>query len=351
MTNWGYQMLSRRLLLQAIASSMVFLAVPDRQSFSQSFFRPKEEREPRLRDNIFTSDGKSLVGVSSGKNPQEMVERAVSLIGGFEKLGIEGKTVLVKPNVVSGEKSPATTNPEVLAAVIKLLYKNGAKKVYAGDMSALRTISTRRNMERNGLLKAAVDAKAEVVIFEDFEWYRVPLPGARYIKEAYVTEWMFRPDVIVNLPVVKTHRSASYSITLKNFIGCTHLRQRPYLVNPSRWEELVAEFNVAYTPELNIVDATTSMIEGGPWQGTPERTNMVIASGDRVAADAAGLGLIKSFGKWEPVTSKPVWEQTQLKTAISLGIGKPKDGIRLLKGKGDERFDQLFAAIQEHTGL
>ncbi|CAG1065309.1 hypothetical protein BAC1_00888 [uncultured bacterium] len=344
-------MLSRRTLFQTIAASMVFLSLSEGQAFSQFLFRPKEKRKPRYRENLFIENGKSLVAVSSGKDAEEMVERAVSLIGGFEKLALSGKTVLVKPNVVSGERNPATTNPEVLSAVVKLLYKNGAKKVYAGDMSALRTVSTRRNMSRNGILKAAEAAGAEVIIFEDFEWYAVPLSGTEHIKEAYVTEWIFRPDVIVNLPVVKTHRSASYSITLKNFIGCTHLRQRPYLVNPSAWEELVAEFNTAYTPELNIVDATTSMIAGGPWEGTPGVTNMIIASGDRVAADAIGLGLIKTFGKWEPVVSKDVWEQTQLKTALSLGIGKPKKEITFLKGEGDEAFDSLVDKIREHTGL
>jgi len=344
-------MLSRRTLLQTLAVSMVFLSLSERQALSQFIFRPKEKRQPRNRENVFTDGGKSLVGLSSGDGAEDMVEKAVSLIGGFEKLSLSGKTALVKPNVVSGEGNPVTTNPAVVAAVVKLLYRHGAKKVYAGDMSALRTISTRRNMARNGILKAAEDAGAEVVIFEDFEWYAVPLAGTEYIKEAFVTEWVFRPDVIVNLPVVKTHRSASYSITLKNFIGCTHLRQRPYLVNPSRWEELIAEFNAAYTPDINIVDATVSMIEGGPWEGTPEKTGLIIASGDRVAADAVGLGLIKSFGKWEPVASKDVWEQTQLKTAISLGIGKPREQMRLLAGEGDGKFSSLVERIRGQTGL
>lgn len=334
-----------------IAASMVLLSLSERQAFSQILFKPREKRQPRTRENPFTQDGKSLVGVSSGKDPEEMVERAVELIGGFDKLGVKDKTVLVKPNVVSGEKNPVTTNPEVVSAVVKILYRNGAKKVYVGDMSALRTVSTRRNMSKNGILKAAEAAGASVVIFEDFEWYSVPLKGTQYIKEAFVTEWIFKPDLIINLPVVKTHRSASYSITLKNFIGCTHLRQRPYLINPSRWEELVAEFNAAYTPDLNIVDATVSMIEGGPWEGTPADTNVIIASGDRVAADIIGLGLIRSFGKWEDVVSKPVWEQTQIKTAISLGIGKPKDEITMKAGEGDERFGALLKKIRVQTGL
>jgi uncharacterized protein (DUF362 family) len=166
-----------------------------------------------------------------------------------------------------------------------------------------------------------------------------------------VTEWLSKVDFIVNLPVIKTHRSASYSICLKNFIGCTHIRQRPYLIDSSRWEEVVAELNLAYRPHLNVVDGTVSMIEGGPWEGTAEKTGLIIASTDRVAADAVGLGVIKAFGKWGRVTGKDVWEQKQIKRAIELGIGKGKGEIELLTGEGDGSFHQLIKKIKEETGL
>ncbi len=190
-----------------------------------------------------------------------------------------------------------------------------------------------------------------MIIFEDFGWVEVELPANSYIKSAYVTEWVFRPDIIVNLPVIKTHRSASYSIALKNFIGCTHLRQRPYLIDAGHWEEIVAEFNAAYAPDINIVDGTVSMIEGGPWSGTPAETNLIIASGDRVAADVAGLGVIKSFGRWEPVTDKDIWEQKQVATAVKIGVGKGKDGIKLVTGDGDDKFKELMRKVRENTGL
>ena len=343
--------LSRRSILGTLGASFLLLMSGQREALAQFFSKPGITKEPRLRENVFTDSGKALVSIATGASVEEMVEGAVALIGGFERLSLQGKTVLVKPNVVSGETHPATTNPEVVSAVVRLLLRHGAKKVYVGDMSALRTISTRRNMSRNGILKAAEASGAQVVIFEDFEWYAVPLKGAKYVKEAYVTEWIYRPDVIVNLPVVKTHRSASYTITLKNFIGCTHLRQRPYLIDAGHWEELISEFNAAYTPDINIVDATVAMIEGGPWKGTPAKTDCIIASGDRVAADIVGLGLIKSFGKWEPVASKSVWEQKQIVRAIELGIGRGREGITLAAGEGGEAFERLIEGIREHTGL
>ena len=92
-----------------------------------------------------------------------MVREAIGMIGGLEKMGVKGSTVLVKPNVVSGEPSPATTSPEVVKAIVKLLRDAGAKKVYVGDMSALLTLPTRRNMEKTGILRATQEAGAEAL--------------------------------------------------------------------------------------------------------------------------------------------------------------------------------------------
>ena len=48
-------------------------------------------------------------------------------------------------------------------------------------------------------------------------------------------------------------------------------------------------------------------MEGGAWEGVPAPTGIIIASGDGVAADAIGLGVIRSFDHWKPVTEKDVW--------------------------------------------
>jgi uncharacterized protein (DUF362 family) len=113
----------------------------------------------------------------------------------------------------------------------------------------------------------------------------------------------------------------------------------------------VAEFNLAYQPHLNVVDGTVSMIEGGPWEGKAEKTGLIIASKDRVAADIVGLGVIKAFGKWKGVTEKDVWDQKQISRAIELGVGKGKGEIKLLTGEGDTHFNQLIKSVKEWTGL
>ncbi|MBI2087727.1 MAG: DUF362 domain-containing protein [Deltaproteobacteria bacterium] len=303
--------------------------------------------------NHFTEGDKALVSLVRGDNVDQTVREAIDLIGGIEKLAVNGKTVLLKPNVVSGEPSPTTTNPEVIGAVIKLVKQAGARKVYVGDMSALLTLPTRKNMERTGILKVTEEIGAEPVFFEDHNWVKIDLPQAEYLREAYVSEWIYKADRVINLPVIKTHRSATYSLCLKNFIGATHGRQRPYLIDASHWEEIIADLNLAYQPHLNIVDGTKAMVSGGPWSGAVEKTGIILASGDRIAADIIGLALIKHFGKARDVTGKGVWEQRQIKRAIEFGLGaKGYDSI-LLKYKSlmpqDSGFTRLIASIEKHA--
>src|SRR3972149_1010757 len=121
-------MFSRRWILRFMFAVGFLLTIRKRSAVAQLFFRPKKKSKPRASENPFTENGKAVVGVAGNGSPAEMIKSAVALIGGFEKLKIKGKTVLVKPNVVSGEKNPATTNPEVVGAIVKVLYDEGAKK-------------------------------------------------------------------------------------------------------------------------------------------------------------------------------------------------------------------------------
>lgn len=327
----------------------VSVALLKRRTIRHLFTRPQRKEVPRPA--LSSDELRSKVGLVKGDDPEFMVREAVRLVGGFDQFSLEGRSVLVKPNVVSHKPNPSTTNPRVVATVVKILYEEGARKVYVGDMSAAIRLRTLENMTRTGIQEAAEREGAEVLAFEDYKWVEVPLTGAQYVERALVTEWIYRVDVVINLPVIKTHRSASYSICMKNFIGCTHIRQRPYLIDSDHWEELVAEFNLAYTPDLNIVDGTVSMIEGGPWEGTGLDTGVVIAGSGRVAVDIVGLGLIRSAGLWRMVTKKPVWEQRQIKRALELGIGQGPESIDLVASGSGRDFEHLVGSIEEHTGL
>lgn len=204
--------------------------------------------------------------------------------------------------------------------MVERLFHHGAAEVVVGDMSALIRGGTAKNMEENGIGPAARRAGAETVTFEDHGWVAVKVDGD-YLEQVEVTDRFFEVDRVINLPVIKTHRYAGYSICLKNLVGATHFSQRPYLVDRSHWEEVVAELNLAFSFPLHIVDGTRIMVEGGPWEGTARDTHLVLAGGDPVACDVIGLAMIKTFGRWERLASRSPWEMRQVKRAVALGLG------------------------------
>ncbi len=286
--------------------------------------RPKKGMPLPPRSNHFKEEEKTLVSIVHGKDVEKMVRTAIDLIGGMGKLDVFGKSILLKPNILDGAPPPTTTDAKVIGAVAKLLYESGARRVLVGDMSALIKLPTRKNMDITFIKLMAEEAEAELVPFEDGGWVSVDLPQGQFLKKVYISEVLFQVDRIINLPVIKTHRSATYSIALKNFVGATHFRQRPYFVDRAHWEEVIAELNLAYTPDLNIVDGTRVMVEGGPWKGMVRDANLIIATGDRIAADVVGLGILKHYSELPQIKEVDVWEQRQVKRAMELGLGITK---------------------------
>ena len=73
--------------------------------------------------------------------------------------------VMAKPLI-----RPVTTSPELVAAVVRILYREGAREVVVGDMSALLRRSTLKNIKKCGIRQAAERAGARVVAIEDSGW-------------------------------------------------------------------------------------------------------------------------------------------------------------------------------------
>ncbi len=350
--------LGRRALLVLGGLAVLGFAVPAcRRMLWQILVRPRAERRPPpppARDPFRVGDRSPVALVHGGDVPR-MVRRAVDLLGGLQRLELGGRGVLVKPNVVSGEPPPATTDPRVVRAVLDLVREARAASLALGDMSAVLALPTRPNLERTGLARVAAEAGAALLAFEEGEWVEVSPPRAELARTVFVARAAYEAERLVSVPVIKTHRSATFSCALKNSVGCVHGRNKPWAYGGAGWEPAVAELNLAVRPHLYVVDGLTVMVAGGPWAGEPARTDLVLAGGDPVALDAVALGLLRSFGRSERVAARPVWESAQLRRAIALGLGARGPAEVALRAEtlgGDrEGFRRLLAGIQEHAGL
>jgi uncharacterized protein (DUF362 family) len=271
--------------------------------------------------DAFQREGRSRVVLVAGGDAKARVYECLARIGAEQQLQVAGKKVLVKPNVVGAGPNPATTNPEVIRALCQWLKEHGAETVWVGDMSAVMSAGTAESMKASGIEQAAREAGALPVYFEEHAWIPVDLPGAQYVKNVPVTEFVRRADVIINVPVIKSHKWATYSVCLKNFVGATHGRYRPYMIDSDHWEEIVSEINLAYRPDFNLVDGTRVMYTGGPWKGDEAETGLVLAGGDRIACDAVAVALMKTFPADERLRNRRVWEQRQIRHAQQIGLG------------------------------
>jgi uncharacterized protein (DUF362 family) len=353
--------LSRRDLLNRLGFGLTFLpalAMTPRPVMRSILFEPDAPLAPAkpLPPNPFTRDGKSLVALVRGEEPAAMLAQGLALIGGIDRLSVHGKRVMLKPNIVNAKPPPSTTSPAIVAATVRAMLDAGATDVVVADSSGMTRFPTRENLVATGIQAAAESAGGRVMALEDEPWVRIEPAGAEVLRQFYVSKPVYEAPVFINLPVVKTHRFAHYSCSLKNLVGIAHPRNRPSLAFlAGSWHERIAELNLAVHPQLTVADATTIMIAGGPSSGTPARADLLLLSGDRIALDAVAVALLRSYESWPKVMDKGVWEQRQIRRAIELGLGaRGPNQVELVTASvagTDARFERLVERIRRDVGL
>jgi uncharacterized protein (DUF362 family) len=339
----------------------------------------------------------AAVGIARGSNMEEAVRKAVELSGGMDFIK-EGQTVLIKPNVTGAAGNPTTTSPEVLYAVIKLVSERGPKRIIVADrsFSPIFDTSTPKTvdvMKRVGHLdavaQAVTDAKAPVVAvgLEDCAaelemlgrkssemWRRIKPEKAEHWPNGFeLAELLFAVDHVINVPVIKTHFQAWFTMSMKAFVGMSHHRarrefhtsfkgnsnladqkssgSRRRLGPEGRKEDIaevsplvnrVAELNLGITPALNILDGTRSFVFGGPSHGDTVDPKLVVASRDRIAADATGVAVLKRYGTERRLQRYSVWENPFIQHGIKIGLGiGSRQQIELKHHGMDEDVNQI----------
>jgi uncharacterized protein (DUF362 family) len=333
------------------------------------------------------------VGIARGSSMHDAVKKAVELAGGMSFIK-EGQTVLIKPNVTGALKSPTTTEPEVLYAVIKLVAAQGPKRIIVSDRSfsaqfvetTPKTIDVMKKVGHVDAVNQAIsDFKAPVIAvgLEDAKgelerlgvpgktplWRKIKPEGAKHWPNGFeLAELLFRVDHVINVPVIKTHFQAWFTMSMKAFVGMSHHRTRmefhqTWVGEGSLFDQKrtssrrrgikrdfvtegkdlapfvnrIAELNLGITPSMNILDGSRCFVFGGPSSGDTSEPKVVVASRDRIAADATGVALLKSIGTEDRLQKTSVWETPFLKHGIKIGLGVDSPQKINLKASGMEK--------------
>ncbi len=252
-----------------------------------------------------------IVVVAEKDQPAALVRKAIKALGGMGRFVKKGNRVVIKPNIAfaSPPERGANTNPEVVAELVRLCFEAGAREVIVLD----HTLAPARiSYEMSGIAKAAEAAGARTVFVSPSDFVPVEVPKGKILSayDVRVLRQVLDADVVINVPVAKTHSMSRLTLGMKNLMGV--VQDRGAWHRSGDLHQCIADFVTAVKPHLTVIDAIRILASGGPaGPGRLEQKDTIIASTDIVAADAYATTL---FG----LTPKDV---PHIIKAQELGVG------------------------------
>lgn len=269
------------------------------------------------------------VALVHGQPRAAAVRRALELLG---HPAVDGRDVYLKASYNSAEPFPASTDPEMLRAVVRALRDLHCRRILLVERSGMGVSS--EIWRETGLMEILKSLQVTPLPLEALEpdrWRREELPGSHW-KHGVEVPWFLGPDAcVVQICNLKAHRFGGiYSGSLKNSVGLLAKRGlvdgRPYnymeeLHSASDQRLMIAEINQLYKPAVVLMDATKVLVDGGPDRGKVVSAEVILASRDRVALDAAGVALLRIHGATGRLARIPVFQQDQIRRAAELDLG------------------------------
>ncbi len=196
--------------------------------------------------------------------------------------------VVIKPNLCTAVREKAAesnTDLRVTAAVCEILLTR-TRRITIGESDGLRQ-SAWEAFEVSGYRDIASRLGVELVNFSESAWTPVHLEPIGMIGLPRV---LLEAEVFITLPVLKTHALTYFTGALKNQWGC--LPQHDRILYHRYLDPLLGTLHGLLRPKLAVMDGIIGMEGRGPTNGKPRRMDVILASQDSVALDAAAMRLV-----------------------------------------------------------
>ena len=247
---------SRREFLSHSAAAAGMLALG-----GQSLFAQQEAAAAKPADmTIARWTGKGRPSAAELKQiAVKLTEKAIEGLGGLKRFVGRGAVVWVKPNI-GWDRTPeqaANTNPDVVAALVRLCFEAGAKTVKVGDNTCNRR---QASYQKSGVAAAAKGAGAEVVFLDHARFRETAIQGER-IKSIPIYPAILDCDLVINVPIVKHHLLTKSTMCMKNYMGVIENRQVFHQDLPT----CLADLTRFLKPRLCVLDAVRILLRMGRW--------------------------------------------------------------------------------------
>jgi len=232
----------------------------------------------------------STVSLVRFADPRASVIEAMRLAGA-EATTVPGASVLVKPNLHGGH---GHTSARVIEGVCRWAREQGAARVVVGDgpFWSCPAEQARQYFRQAGVYAAAEASGAEVVNFHEQPYRTIPTNDPALPDQIGLSDLLFQADVVVNVPILKTHFNTLVTLGIKNLKGCLRPKDKKRFHEMELNAALVGLAKIA-APRVTVtvLDATTAVEGLGPAAGTEVGMGLIAASRDLVAADSVGCFL------------------------------------------------------------
>jgi uncharacterized protein (DUF362 family) len=224
---------------------------------------------------------------STASRPIEDVVEELMAACRWQELVPENGLVVVKPNLcvsVAGKVRGSNTHREITAAVCRVL-KTRTSRVLVGEADHLRQKAWKA-FEVSGYDEMAREVGVELVNFTEVPWTNQKCGPV----EVGLPRVLLEADAFITLPVLKTHALTYFTGALKNQWGC--LPQYNRILMHHHLDEMLVALHALLKPRLCLMDGIVGMEGRGPTNGKPRPLDLLLASRDGVALDAAAMRLV-----------------------------------------------------------
>jgi uncharacterized protein (DUF362 family)/Pyruvate/2-oxoacid:ferredoxin oxidoreductase delta subunit len=225
-----------------------------------------------------------MIHPATYENCRQAVDRAFALF----PLDLQGKSVLIKPNVLraSEPNEGIVTHPAVLRAVVEKVETLKPAAIVVGDNPGLFSYGANEDsFKQAGLLEASKGYYQNIgndCLQVDF--------NPEFMATVSLSRMVLEADIIISLPKFKTHGLTVLTGAIKNSYGFLPGAQKAKLHraagSPERFHELVVDVFRLRVPDFFLLDAVVGMEGNGPASPDLRDIGLILASNNAVALDA-----------------------------------------------------------------
>jgi len=231
----------------------------------------------------------STVSIVRAPEYDQRIYQTVRELLAAHRLGVRGRNVLLKPNLVEFEpESSINTHPMLVHAIYEGFRELGANvRIAEGPGHRRNTLDLAEAAGYFGAVPRFEDVFVDLNL-DDVSRVR-PAHQVSGLSEWYLPHAALGADLLVSIPKMKTHHWVGVTLSAKNLFGVVPGGVYGWPKNPLHWagiEESIADLHTLFPRQFAIVDGVVGMEGNGPIQGKPKRVGVLVAGRDPIAVDA-----------------------------------------------------------------